>query len=242
MNGYYDLHIHSCLSPCADDEMTPNNIVNMAMLSGLNIIALTDHNSCKNCEAAIDVGKKAGICVVPGMELTTSEEIHVICLFPAIENALGFQEYIENNRVNINNREDIYGQQLIMNSYDEIIGKEEHLLIMASNLSIINVEEIVDKFHGVSFPAHIEREGNGIISVLGEIPPETSFNAFEIKNKALTNELVKKHKSLQNMPIFYNSDSHYLPNIKERNEFITLDELSAECLVKTIREGLFKTC
>ncbi|MBQ2422676.1 MAG: PHP domain-containing protein, partial [Clostridia bacterium] len=85
MRLYYDLHIHSLLSPCGDNDMTPNNIVNMAKLNELDIIAITDHNSCKNCAAAIKVGNEVGITVVPGMELTTSEDIHVVCLFPDLE-------------------------------------------------------------------------------------------------------------------------------------------------------------
>ena len=92
MRVYYDLHIHSCLSPCGDNDMTPNNIVNMSLLNGMDMIALTDHNSCKNCRAAVRAGEEAGVTVVPGMELTTSEEAHVVCLFPTVEQAEAFGE------------------------------------------------------------------------------------------------------------------------------------------------------
>ena len=85
MKYYYDLHLHSCLSPCGDMDMTPNNITGMAKLLGLDIIALTDHNTCRNCEATIAAGKENGVVVVPGMELTTSEDIHAVCLFPNLE-------------------------------------------------------------------------------------------------------------------------------------------------------------
>ena len=91
---YYDLHVHSCLSPCADDDMTPNNIVNMAMLAGLNAVALTDHNSCKNCAAAAAAAVEAGIIFIPGMELETAESIHVVCLFPTVEAAQRFSEEV----------------------------------------------------------------------------------------------------------------------------------------------------
>lgn len=95
MNGlYYDLHLHSCLSPCGDDDMTPANIVGMAAVKGLDVIALTDHNSCKNCPAAIHHGQQYGVIVIPGMELCTIEEVHIICLFPELDAALAFDQYV----------------------------------------------------------------------------------------------------------------------------------------------------
>ena len=92
MKLYYDLHLHSCLSPCGDNDMTPYNLVNLAKIFGYDIIALTDHNSCLNCESAMKVGEKIGITVVPGMELCTSEEIHNVCLFPSLEKAMDFSD------------------------------------------------------------------------------------------------------------------------------------------------------
>ncbi len=104
MKYYYDLHLHSCLSPCGDMDMTPNNLVNMAKLLGLDVIALTDHNTSLNCEAAIKVGEEVGVLVIPGMELTTSEDIHAVCLFPTLEKALAFSQYVDENRIHIRNK------------------------------------------------------------------------------------------------------------------------------------------
>ena len=92
---YYDLHLHSCLSPCGSEDMTPNNIVNMAKLMGYDMIALTDHNSCLNCEATVTVGKRNGLTVVPGMELCTAEDAHTICLFPTVADAMEFHQYVK---------------------------------------------------------------------------------------------------------------------------------------------------
>ena len=113
MKYFYDLHLHSCLSPCGDMDMTPNNITGMAALLGLDVIALTDHNTCLNCEAAIEAGKRNGVLVIPGMELTTSEDIHAVCLFPTLERALNWSEYVDNHRIKVKNRPDIYGRQVI---------------------------------------------------------------------------------------------------------------------------------
>ena len=111
---FYDLHIHSCLSPCGDDDMTPANLVGMAAVKGLDVIALTDHNSCWNCPAALYHGKNYGVTVIPGMELTTAEEVHVICLFPTLEDALAFDAYVYERLLPVPNREDIFGKQQIM--------------------------------------------------------------------------------------------------------------------------------
>lgn len=94
INLFYDLHIHSCLSPCGSDDMTPYNIAGMAALKGLDVIAVTDHNSCKNCPAVLAAAKEYGILAVPGMEINTSEEVHAVCLFKSLEKAMEFDAYV----------------------------------------------------------------------------------------------------------------------------------------------------
>ena len=155
---YYDLHIHSCLSPCADNDMTPCNIAGMAAIKGLNIVALTDHNSTKNCRAFFTAAKRHGIIAVAGMELTTAEDVHIVCLFPTLEAAENFDAEYQSFRVLYKNRKDIFGDQLIMNGDDEITGEEEHLLLNASTLSISDAEKLAKKYGAAVFPAHIDRE------------------------------------------------------------------------------------
>ena len=122
--SYYDFHIHSCLSPCGDDDMTPNNIAGMASLAGLNIVALTDHNTAKNCPAFFEAAKRNGIIPIAGVELTTSEDIHIVCLFEYLDDALKFDNFLKDRRFKIPNRVDIFGEQMIMNGNDEVIGTE----------------------------------------------------------------------------------------------------------------------
>ena len=112
----YDLHIHSCLSPCGDDDMTPANIVGMAMIKGLDLIAVTDHNSCKNCPAVLTMADAYGLTALPGMELTTSEEVHVVCLFADLKDALAFDEYVYSRLMPIPNNEKIFGKQQLYNA------------------------------------------------------------------------------------------------------------------------------
>ena len=122
--------------PCGDDDMTPANLVGMAAVKGLDVIALTDHNTCKNCPAAMHHGAEYGVTVIPGMELTTEEEIHVICLFPSLQDALSFDSLIGSKLMPFPNREDIFGKQQIMNEKDEVTGTVENLLINAVSVSL----------------------------------------------------------------------------------------------------------
>ena len=119
--NYYDLHIHSCLSPCGDDDNTPNNIAGMASLCELDIVALTDHNSCKNCPAFFEAAESHGLVPVAGMELTTSEDIHVVCLFERLDDAMRFDEYVEKHSIKIKNNPDIFGKQSVLDKNDDLV-------------------------------------------------------------------------------------------------------------------------
>lgn len=240
MKAHYDLHLHSCLSPCGDLDMTPNNIAGMAKLCGLDIIALTDHNTCKNCRSAIEAGKKQGVCVVPGMELCTAEEIHVVCLFPTLQNALSFDGAVYPHLMDIKNRADIYGQQLMLDENDEPAGLEEKLLITAADIPLYGLSGFVGGFGGVCFPAHIDRDSYSILSVLGEIPPEEQFSAIEITANGDVEALKKQHPALSGMILLKDSDAHYLENMQEASSFLELPELSAQCLVRALRDNKTK--
>lgn len=231
MNLKYDFHIHSCLSPCGDNDMTPYNLVNMAKLLGYDIIALTDHNSCLNCPAALKAGEEAGITVVPGMELCTSEEIHAVCLFPDLEKALEFSDYVKSTMPPVKNDASIFGEQLIMDSTDRIIGNEEILLTAASGISIDDAVKEVSRFRGAVFPAHLDRASYSVLSVLGFMYPEMGFAAAEFTHKAYIPQYEEKHPLLKEMKKLRNSDAHYLENMVEPSVEIDLPECSAEAVV-----------
>ncbi len=232
----YDFHLHSCLSPCGDNDMTPYNLVNMAKLLGYDIIALTDHNSCLNCPAAIKAGEEAGITVIAGMELCTAEEIHTVCLFAELEDALSFSDYVKTTMPPIKNDESIFGNQYIMNQYDEILGSEEILLTTASGISIDDVVAEVARFNGVVFPAHLDRASYSVLSVLGFMYPEMNFTTAEFTHKAYIPQYEEKHPLLKGMKHLRNSDAHYLENMVEPSVEIDLPECSARAVVDYIRE------
>ena len=222
MRFTYDLHTHSCLSPCGDSDNTPNNIAGMAVISGIDILALTDHNTCKNCPAFFEAAARYGIIPIAGMELTTSEDIHVVCLFERLEDAMSFDRDIGTHRILIKNRADIFGDQQILDSEDNIIGEEEFLLSNATDISIEDVPELVRAHRGICYPAHIDRDANGIISVLGTLPPTPHFSCVELRDLNKTSEYTEKY-GLQDKLILTGSDAHYLENIGDSMGTVLLD-------------------
>lgn len=216
MKLYYDLHIHSALSPCGDEDMTPNNIVNMAYIKGLDIIAVTDHNSCKNVRAVMEAAKGV-IKVVPGMEVTTSEEVHVLCYFPDVDAAEDMSDFIRANMQGIKNQPEIFGKQLVMDAQDEIVGEEEELLVNAVNLDIYQVSAETKKRGGLFIPAHIDKSSYSITSNLGFLPPDLYVDGLEITARGIE----KYGQIYAEYGIITDSDAHYLENISEQERFIS---------------------
>lgn len=221
---YYDLHIHSCLSPCADNDMTPANIAGTATLAGIQIMALTDHNSVRNCPAFFKACKKYGVIPVAGMELTTAEDIHVVCLFEDLDSAMAFGEEVDSRRVLIPNRTDIFGDQRIMDDVDNIIGLEENLLPNATEITIDEAPAIVEKYRGVCYPAHIDRQANGIIATLGTFPEYPAFTCAELHDKEKIPPHLEKFPILRNKRIVVSSDAHYLWDIRDADAQIEIDD------------------
>lgn len=225
MKLYYDLHIHSCLSPCGDEDSTPNNIVNMALIKGLNVIALSDHNTGKNCPAAIAVGKKNGLVVLPAMELTTSEDIHILCLFEKYEDLKKLEDHIQLSRLRIRNKPEIFGHQRILNENDEVIGEEEDLLIVSSGVSVQEAAALVKGFGGIAVPAHIDKQSNGLIGVLGAFDYGLGFEMVECTVD-----------SGVELPQITDSDAHYLWDISEAEHFISAESCSAHGVFAALKK------
>lgn len=230
----YDFHIHSCLSPCGDEDMTPSNIVGMAAIKNLDVIAVTDHNSSKNCPAVLKLAQDYGITAIPGMELCTVEEVHVLCLFPELSNALQFDEYVYSKLIKYPNNETIFGKQEICNEADQVIGTEPNLLINAADISFDSLEEIVGKYHGIYIPAHIDKNSNSLLFNLGFVPPDSKFKCAEIKDMKQEEELKLKNPYLAGINIISNSDAHSLGLISEPCHFLYSESKSREDILQAL--------
>lgn len=221
---FYDLHLHSCLSPCADDDMTPNNIVGMATLKGLNLLALTDHNTCKNCPAFFEACRRMGVVPVAGMELSTAEDIHLVCLFEHLEHAMAFDQEVSKHLMNMENNPQIFGNQWILNGEDEQIGEEKKLLISATDLWIEDAIHLAKSFGAHVHPAHIDRESNGIVSILGTIPDHYGFTVYELKDSANLETCLPYIPQGNLAQLLFCSDAHHLWDINEAEHFLLLDD------------------
>lgn len=213
MRRAFDLHIHSCLSPCACNDMTPANIAAMAKLKGLDIISLTDHNSGSNLTSMNEAAKNYGLIFIPGIEVTTREEVHVLVYFPALSPAAHFSDNIYDSLPDIKNRPEIFGNQVIMNGNDTPAGTAEKLLIQATPYSIEELAGMAKKEGGCAVPAHINRDSFSVLSNLGFIP-EGLFKCVEVTKTLPLPDIGEGYKVLTS------SDAHRLGDISERVNFI----------------------
>ena len=224
---FTDLHLHSCLSPCADDEMDPFDVMRMAKLIGIELVALTDHNSPKNCRAAEIAAKECGIGFIPGLEITTAEEIHCICVFPSVAQAFLFHEFLERLRPRVKNRPDIFGNQVIVHP-DGSTAEEPYLLYTAANLSIMELPGVMKVYGGLFWPAHVDRGANSLLDILGRWPKELQADAVEIKfqDKGLVPASVKRING---------SDAHRFRDMRENGFPLPLDSADFQGLERFVR-------
>lgn len=222
MQYTYDLHIHTAASPCADSLMTPHNIVNMSLLKGLQVIAITDHQTVCNCEAVMKVGEKKGLKVIPGIEIECREEFHLICLFKNIQYAKQMEEWLKKFIPYIPNNPHLFGKQEVINEKDEKIGEISYLLLVAAAISVDQVVMKARSLQAIIYPAHIDRKSYSILSNLGSIPEQLNFNILEISRFAVLEEFQKRYPQAI---IIQSSDAHYLQDISESKRRIDIEQL-----------------
>ena len=223
MKIFCDLHIHSCLSPCGDMLMTPNNIVGMAFIKQLDAIAVCDHNTAENLPAVKEAADLMGVALLPGMELTTKEEAHMLAYFPDVDSALAFSRLVREHLPPIKNRPEFFGRQVIMNGQDEETGEEERLLISALDWPFEECERQIHLHDGLCVPAHINRGSNGVLNALGFLPGGAAYDALEISDAVAMPPI-----DLSGYRTLRSSDAHYLENILEPTFTLEVREKSAQ--------------
>lgn len=214
MNRYRsDLHIHSVLSPCGDLEMSPGNIVEMAVKKGLDIIAVTDHNHTGHAKLTRELGAKKGIWVVYGVEICTREEVHCLTFFDTNEQLDVFQEILEISMPKIPNDKALLGYQVIVNEAEEILEEVSYSLYPGVDWEIGEAAGIVHELGGLFVPAHVDRAMNGLYTQLGIWPEGLEVDAVEISRFISRKEAFKDHPELRSQTLIHNSDAHYLEDI-----------------------------
>ena len=221
-----DLHIHTCLSPCTELDMSPKRILTAAKKKELDIIGICDHNSSENSLAVMNAARKMNIHVFPGMEVTSQEEVHVLALFDEIENVLKLQKFVYKNLPGEND-EKAFGMQVVVNEKEEVLGFNNKLLIGATTIPLEEVIRLIHSFSGIAIASHIDRESFSIIGQLGFIPDNLELDALEISPNISFGEAKKRYTD--HFPITCSSDAHFPDDIgKSFTSFLLEDGTVAE--------------
>ena len=226
MKLFYDLHMHSCLSACGYMVLTTNNIVYIAMFYVLEVVDVRVHICARNLPAVFSVAQKVGMLVIPAIEVCTSEEVHILCLFEQLDSCLAFSDLLYEYQPDIKNNPEIFGQQVVMNDMDEPIATVDRLLINASQLSLDELVRLLPNYQGVPIPAHVDKSSYSIISNLGYIPPEYGFRCIEKKD--LCAQVAFEGN------VISDSDAHYLEDIAQPQNAIEVEEKTITSVIKSI--------
>lgn len=221
-----DLHIHTLLSPCGEIEMIPPLIVQSALSAGLDIIAITDHNSCENALAVIEAAEGSGLRVLPGLEVQSVEGVHLLCLFDTVEQAETMQEAVYERLPDVELSERLMQEQMVVDSGANFVKYCTSPIALPTSM---NIEEIFEKAYaleGLTIPSHIDRLETGLCGVLGMLPETPAFEAVEVSRNLSTAEARSRYPSIGNLPVFHASDAHWLSAIGENRTTLYLKHRS----------------
>ena len=226
-----ELHVHTVLSPCAAVEMIPPLIVEEALARGIQLLAITDHNASANAEAVMIAARGTPLSVLPGMELQTREEVHLLCLFDTLQQLAAWQTLIDSHLPTTPNNIEYFGEQFIVDHEGNFIRREERLLLNSVTLNLEQAAAQVTALGGLAIPAHIDRQANGLIEILGLIPP--GFEAFEISRRITPQNALLKYPQIKDLPLIQSGDVHHL------DDFLGATELTLVTpTISEIRQAL----
>ncbi|MEQ8161567.1 MAG: PHP domain-containing protein [Smithellaceae bacterium] len=220
-----DFHIHTCLSPCADLDMHPQALVGKILEAKLDVVAICDHNSSENVPFVMNAARGKNLNVLAGMEVTTSEEVHILAIFDSLYNLARLQDLIYQH-LSGENDEDRFGVQAIVNEIGEVEGLNNKLLIGATDLSLDKLISLIHEFGGLAIAAHIDRESFSVLSQLGFIDENIQFDALEVTPLTGIEKAKVKYPELSNYSFITSSDAHFLKDIGKARTKIMLQEIS----------------
>ncbi len=232
---FFDFHLHSCLSPCGSDDMTPANLANMCALAGYDIVALTDHNTTGNCAAFCRAAEAVDLLALPGMELTTAEEVHVVCLFPDLPSAQSFGALVLDRLPPLDNDPAFFGRQLLMDEDDRVLGQERALLAGATTIGLYEVPALVRSYGGLAWPAHIDRDSFSVLSNLGFWDPAMGFSLAEVSPRCP--DALRRRPDLAGLRFITGCDAHYLDQIPDPTQTMALPERTPAAVLNYLKRG-----
>lgn len=220
-----DFHIHTCLSPCAELDMHPQALVQKALAANLDIIAICDHNASENTPFVIRAARGRNLSVLPGMEITTGEEVHLLAIFDSLESQAAMQRVVYAHLAGEND-EKLFGIQAVVNEAGEVEEINNRLLIGATDLPLNEVIRHIHEFNGLAIAAHIDRESFSVLGQLGFIDEKINFDALEVTRATGLKQARKKYPELSHYSFIVSSDSHYLRDLGTAGTRLVLEEAS----------------
>jgi PHP family Zn ribbon phosphoesterase len=223
-----ELHIHTVVSPCAAVEMIPPFIIQEVLEKGIDLIAITDHNTTANVQAVQKAASGTGLTVLPGMELQTKEEIHLLCLFDTVEQIAAWQAIVDAHMPAQENNIEFFGEQFVVDETGEFIRRETQLLLTSANITLSQAVAHVNRLGGLAIPAHVNRAAFSLIANLGFVPPNVPFDALEISRHITPDQARQKYPQLKNYPLIQNGDVHFLADFLGANRCLMAHPTIAE--------------
>lgn len=203
-----DLHVHTLLSPCAAVEMTPRHIVRRALEYGIDIVAITDHNACDNVLAAMIAARGTSVTIIPGMEVETKEEVHLLTLFNTLEQMAEWESFVETRRSGLKNDEQKFGAQFIVDAEDNLVSVKEEMLLGSIDADINEVTETVALLGGVTIASHVDRPSYSILTQLGFIPPDILLSSLEVSRRTTLSDALRRLPLPKGLAVITSSDAH----------------------------------
>ena len=216
--------------------MTPAAVAGLCRLAGLDVAALTDHNTCGNCPAFCAAARAYGLLALPGMELCTLEEVHVICLFPGLDQAMAFQDLVYPRLGDRGNDPEIFGRQVRMDVDDRVLGEEPRLLAGAADIGVYEVHTLAESCGGVAYPAHIDRDSFSLLSNLGLWDPALGFPLAEVSRRCPP-DLFQRRRDLEGVRFLTGSDAHYLDQIQDAHQWMEVPAPTPQAVLDWLRRG-----
>lgn len=230
-----DLHIHTVLSACAEVEMIPPLIVAEAIIKGLDLIAITDHNATDNAGAVIEAAKDTDLTVLPGMEFQAQEEVELLCIFDTLEQAAMWQETVTEHLLPEENDPELFGPQFVVDAEGDFVREDMHFYQGRANIPLAEAARRVHELGGLVIPAHIDRPSKGLLGVLGLWPPDLEADAAAVSANLRPSQARQRFPFLPNLPLITTSDAHWLDAVGTN---MTIFELTAAPTVAELRRAL----
>jgi hypothetical protein len=218
-------------------EMTPNSIVGMAAVKGLQAIAITDHNSIENVEACLIAGETYGVLVLPGIEVQTKEDVHVLCLFSEMKQLVTFSQSLEPYRIIIKHQPEKFGRQVVFSEVDEELGELEYSLYFSYTIGLTQLFQLVSDLEGAFIPAHVDRNSFSVLSNLGFVPFDLPIATLEYSNSCNVEAFQKNSPMLKKYAVLIDSDAHQLEDINEPIHSLEIENLSRQAIIDKLRRG-----